>query len=103
MQCLRPYYAWSYQADCEALQVDSWRKVRRRMALPMDARGSDAQEMAAMAQALTREQLRHFVALCRQRYQDKRIDPGQNPVESNCCGSDSNDRAISPRQSLGEM
>ena len=58
------------------LQVDSWRKVRRRMALPMDARGSDAQEMAAMAQALTREQLQQFVALCRRRYLAKRIDPG---------------------------
>ena len=56
--------------------MDSWRKVRRRMGLPMDARGSDAQEMAAMAQALTREQLQQFVALCRRRYRDKRIDPG---------------------------
>lgn len=56
--------------------MDSWRKVRRRMGLSMDARGSDAQEMAAMAQALTREQLQQFVALCRRRYQDKRIDPG---------------------------
>ena len=46
------------------------------MGLPMGARGSDAQEMAAMAQALTREQLQQFVALCRRRYQDKRIDPG---------------------------
>ena len=59
-----------------ASQVDSWRKVRRRMGLPMGARGSGAQEMAAMRQALTREQLQQFVALCRRRYQDKRIDPG---------------------------
>ena len=48
------------------------------MALPMDARGSDAQEMAAMAQALTREQLQQFVVLCRRRYQAKRIDPGKH-------------------------
>jgi len=58
------------------LQVDSWRKVRSRMGLPMDARGSDAQEMAAMAQAITREQLHQFVNMCRRRYEDKRIDPG---------------------------
>jgi len=59
------------------LQVDSWRKVRNRMGLPMDARGSDAQEMAAMAQAITREQLHQFVDMCRRRYEDKRIDPGK--------------------------
>ena len=59
------------------LQVIEWRKVRERMGLPMAARGTGAQEMAAMAQSLTRAQLQQFVCLCRRRYEAKRVDPGQ--------------------------
>ena len=58
------------------LQVDEWRKVRMRMGLPMAARGTGAQEMAAMAQSITRAQLQEFVSLCRRRYEAKRVDPG---------------------------
>lgn len=57
-------------------QVDSWRKVRGRLGLPMGARGLAAREAAAMAQAVTRAQLQEFVELCRRRYEAKRIDPG---------------------------
>ena len=57
-------------------QVDSWRKVRGRLGLPMGARGPAAREAAAMAQAVTHAQLQEFVKLCRGRYEAKRIDPG---------------------------
>ena len=63
------------------LQVEEWRKVRKRMGLPMAARGAGAQEMAAMAQSLTRAQLQAFVSLCRRRYEAKRVDPGQRSLD----------------------
>ena len=66
------------------LQVEEWRKVRKRMGLPMAARGTCAQEMAAMAQSLTRAQLQEFVSLCRRRYEAKRVDPGQQMLYERC-------------------
>ena len=65
-------------------QVDSWRKVRRRLGLPMRVRGPASREAAAMAQAVTRAQLQEFVELCRRRYEAKRIDPG--PQAKGCQG-----------------
>lgn len=67
------------------LQVEEWRKVRKRMGLPMAARGTGTQEMAAMAQSLTRAQLQEFVSLCRRRYEAKRVDPGQRPRSKHQC------------------
>lgn len=58
------------------LQVNAWRKVRRRMGLAAGGRGTPAQESAAAAQGITRAQLRQFVDLCQRRYESKRIDPG---------------------------
>ncbi|CAK0785283.1 hypothetical protein CVIRNUC_008489 [Coccomyxa viridis] len=69
----------AFQKDLHAFlhaQVEEWRKVRKRMGLPMAARGTGTQEMAAMAQSLTRAQLQEFVSLCRRRYEAKRVDPG---------------------------